>query len=49
MVQVQKLGTGTRYGLNISYQCGKRIKTKIQKVFWADSYVCRSYRGKIDK
>ena len=28
------------------HHCGKRVKTKSQKVFGANSYVCRSYRGK---
>ena len=47
MVQVQQFGTGTRYKLDILYQCGKRVETKTQKVFGAKSYVCRSYRGKM--
>ena len=46
LVQVQLFGAGTRYGLAILYQCEKRVKTKKHKVFWANSYVCRSYRGK---
>ena len=32
--------------LEILHQCGKRVKTKSQKVLGANSYVCRSYRGK---
>ena len=27
-------------------QCGKRVKIKSQKLLEANSYVCRSYRGK---
>ena len=46
LVQVQKLGTDTRYEREILCQCGKRVKTKSQKVFGANSYVCRSYWGK---
>ena len=34
------------YGLEILHQCGKRAKTKSQKVLGANSYDCRSYRGK---
>ena len=34
------------YGLKILRHCGKRVKTKSQKVLEANSYVCRSYRGK---
>ena len=34
------------YKLEILHKCGKKIKTKIQKVLGADSYVYRSYRGK---
>ena len=30
-------------------QCGKRFKTKSQKVFGANSYICISYRGKTDR
>ena len=44
LVQVQWFGTGTRYKLEIWHQCGKRVKTKSQKVFGAN--VCRSYSGK---
>ena len=46
LVQVQWLGTGTRYKLEILHQCAKRVKTKSQKIFGANSYVCRSYSGK---
>ena len=35
-----------RYDLDVLQQCGKRVKTKSQKVLGAKSYVCRSYRGK---
>ena len=45
-VQVQKFGTGTRYKLEILHQCGKKVKSKSQKVCGANSYVCRSYREK---
>ena len=45
-VQVQYFGTGTRSELEILHQCGKRVKTKSQKLLWANYYVCRSYRGK---
>ena len=46
MVQVQQFGTGTCYKLEVLHQCGKRVKTKSQKDLGANSYVCRSYRGK---
>ena len=36
----------TRYEFEILHQCGQRDKTKSQKVFGTNSYVCRSYRGK---
>ena len=36
----------TRYKLEILQQCGKKVKTKSQEVLGANSYVCRSYRGK---
>ena len=39
-------GTGTRYKIEILHQCGKKVKTKSQKDFWAKSYICGSYRGK---
>ena len=45
-VQVQQFGTGTSYKLEILHQCSKRVKIKCQKVLGANSYVCRSYRGK---
>ena len=38
--------TGNKYKLKILQECGKRVKTKSQKVLGANSYVCRSYRGK---
>ena len=34
------------YGLQVLHQYGKRVKTKSQKVFGTNSYVCKSYRGK---
>ena len=46
LVEVQYFGTAFRYGLETLHQCGKRVKTKSQKVLRANSYVCRSYRGK---
>ena len=44
LVEVQKFGTGTRYGLEMLQQCDKKVKTKSQKVLRANSNVCRSYR-----
>ena len=41
---LQYFRTGTRYKLDILHQCGKRVKTKSQKVFVDNSYVCKSYR-----
>ena len=49
LVQVQWFRTGTRYKLEVLHQCKKRVKTKIQKVLGANSYVCRSYRGKTSR
>ena len=47
MVEIQKFETGTRYGLEILHQCGRKLKTKSQKKFLeGNSYVCRSYREK---
>ena len=46
LVQVQQFRTGTRCKLEVLHQCCKRVKTESQKVLWANSYVCRSYRGK---
>ena len=43
LVQVQHFGTGTR--CKFSTVC-QRVKTKSQKVFGPNYYVCRSYRGK---
>ena len=40
------IGTGTRYKLKFLHQCAKWAKTKSQKVFRANSYVCRGYKGK---
>ena len=39
MIQVQQFGTGSSYDLEILHQCGKIVKIKSQKVFWANSYV----------
>ena len=44
--QAQQLGIGTRYGLEILLQCGKKVKTKSQKVLGANSNICRSYKEK---
>ena len=38
--------TLARYGLEILYQCDKRVRNKSQKVLRTNFYVCRSYRGK---
>ena len=46
LAQVQWFGTGTRCGLETLHQRGKKVKTTNQKGFGANSYVCRSYRGK---
>ena len=48
LVQIQYFETDTRYDFAILRQCGKRAKTKSQKVLWATSYVCRSYSQKTD-
>ena len=45
LVELQWFVAGTKYGLVILYQCRKRVKFKSQKVFVANPYVCRSYRG----
>ena len=39
---------GLALGIVLKYlkQCGKRVKTKLQKVFETSSYVCANYRGK---
>ena len=39
-------GTGTRYKLEILHQSVRGIEAKSQKVLGANTYVCRSYRGK---
>ena len=44
-MQIQKFWTGTRHDIEI-YQCSKGVKTKSQKVFEVNFYVCRSYKGK---
>ena len=43
LIQVQEFGSGIRYGFEILYQCGKRVKTKSQKVLGSNFYVCRRY------
>ena len=40
-VQVWSFGNGTRYGFE------KMIKTKSQKGLGVNSYICRSFRGKL--
>ena len=45
MVLVQ-VSTGTRYKLEILHQSVKRVKNKSQKFLEANSYICRSYRGR---
>ena len=34
------------YDLGILHPCGRKVKTKNQKVLWAKNHVCKSYRGK---
>ena len=46
LVQVQYIGTGTKYGLELLHKCDKSLETKDQKVSGASFYVCRSYMGK---
>ena len=46
LLQIPWFGTGIRCKLEFLHQCGKKVKTKSQKVLGASSYVCRSYRGK---
>ena len=46
LIQVQQFETGTKYALDILHKCGKRVKTKIQKVLRANCNVCRNYRAK---
>ena len=41
LFQVQLLGSGFRYGLEILQQCGDWGETKIQKVLDVNSYVCK--------
>ena len=38
--------TGTRYGLEVLHQDGKKVKTKSQNVSGANLYLCRNYRRK---
>ena len=49
LVDIQWFGADTWYGLEILHQRGRSVKTKSQKVLGANSYVCRSTRGKTDK
>ena len=37
------------YDFEILHQCGKRVKTKSQNFWGANSYVCINYRGKTVK
>ena len=45
--EVHSFGTGSGYVLEILHQCGERVKIKSQKVLWAKSYACKSYKKKI--
>ena len=47
LVQSQSFGTSIRYGLKILHQSDKMVKTKSQKGFRANSYICRIYREEI--
>ena len=40
------LGLAPGISLKFQHQCCTRVKTKSQRVLWANFYVCRSYRGK---
>ena len=42
LVQVQKLGTGTKHDLETLHHFGKRVKIKSQKVLGASSFVHRN-------
>ena len=46
---VNNFGLALSTNFRILHQCDKRFKTKSQKVLGANSYVCRSYRGKIGR
>ena len=48
LVQFQQLGTGSMHDLEILHQCAKKVKDWSQKILGANSYICRSYRGKSD-
>ena len=37
------VGNGTKYGLEISHQSWKMVKTKSQKVWGANFCICRCY------
>ena len=43
----RKFGTGTRYDLETLHECDKMVKTKSQKFFRTNSFICRSYMGKL--
>ena len=45
-LSIRKFETGASYDFEISQKCSKRVKTKIQKVSRANSYVSRSFVGK---
>ena len=46
LVQVQWLGIGTKYGVEILKRAmAKELKLKVEMFFGASSYVCRSYKG----
>ena len=42
-----KFRTGTRYDLETLHECDKMVKTKSQKFFRTNSFICRSYMGKL--
>ena len=48
LVQVQYIGTSTKYGLEMLHLRGKKVEAKGQEVFGAVSLVCRFYIRKLD-
>ena len=47
LVQVQYIGTSTRYGLEMLHWRGKKVEAKGQEVLGAISLICRFYSRKI--
>ena len=45
LIKFNNLGLALGMALKL-HKCGKRVETKNQKCFEANSYVCRSFRGK---